>query len=255
MDDLAYAIERGELTLVYQPQVTADGTTLASVEALARWVHPVRGPISPALFIPHAEAHGLIGPIGLWTLRQACRDALAWNNLSVAVNVSPLQLRDPDFVDAVLAIVAETGFPTTRLELEITEGAVFDDPVTAEAAMRRLRARKIRLALDDFGTGYTSLAYLRRMPWDKVKIDKSFIDDVGFVTSAAIVHAVVALGRAIGLKVTAEGVETREQQRFLRVAGCHYLQGFYFSKPVPASAVTRMVEIGFQAYQAERAAA
>jgi EAL domain-containing protein (putative c-di-GMP-specific phosphodiesterase class I) len=224
---------------------------LASVEALVRWTHPEHGPISPTLFIPYAESNGLIGRIGTWALGQACRDALAWQGLSVAVNVSPLQFRDPGFVPAVFDIADEVGFPLNRLELEITEGAVFDEPVKAEAAMRLLRESRIRLALDDFGTGYTSLAYLRRMPWDKVKIDKSFVDDVKFVTSAAIVHAIVALGRAIGLKVTAEGIETKEQHQFLRIAGCHYMQGYYFSKPVPASVIGRMNAIGFARYRDE----
>ena len=253
-DDLAVAVEQRQLSLVYQPQVTADGGTLVAVEVLVRWNHPTRGQIPPTLFIPLAEENGLIGRIGDFVLRRACRDGLEWENLTLSVNVSPIQFQVDSFVDSVLCAVEDTGFPLKRLELEITEGAIFDDPTRAENALRRLRSHFIRIALDDFGTGHASLSYLRLLPWDKVKIDRSFVNDVDMARSAAIVHAIVALSRALGLKVTAEGVEDVEQQRFLRTAGCHYLQGYLFSRPVDATTITQMVKLGFAGYLKREAA-
>ena len=159
----------------------------------------------------------------------------------MSVNVSPTQFRNADFARRVTECLDAFDVPPSSVELEITEGAVFADPARAEAAMNQFREAGIKLALDDFGTGYSSLSYLRCLPWDKVKIDKSFVDDLGFMTSAAIVHATVALARAIGLKITAEGVETTEQQKFLKLAGCHYLQGYLFSKPVTSRAFSELL--------------
>jgi EAL domain-containing protein (putative c-di-GMP-specific phosphodiesterase class I) len=201
------------------------------VEALARWNHPTRGAIPPTEFIPIAEHSGLIVALGEWALRRACLDAARWP-ISLAVNVSPLQFRRPDFVDQVEGILQETGFPHTRLELEITESTLLGNVEGAEAAMRRLKTLGVRLALDDFGTGYSSLLYLRRFPFDKLKIDRSFVRSIESAAEAApIVHAIVSLGRGLGMKVTAEGVETAEQHLFLRAAGVHFMQGFRFGKP------------------------
>jgi EAL domain-containing protein (putative c-di-GMP-specific phosphodiesterase class I) len=240
-EQLAAALQRDELFLVYQPQMLPDGQSMAGVEALVRWQHPVRGTIGPTDFLYAVEAHGLADELGTWVLRRACQEALRWPRLALSVNVSPTQFQKARFVERLAECVRETGFPLTRLELEIVETAFFEDPASAEAQLRHLRSLGIGLALDDFGIGYSSLSYLRRMPFTKLKIDKSFIDDVTMMQSAAIVHAVIALARAIGLKVTAEGVETVEQQQFLRVAGCHYLQGYLFSKPVAAAEIDALL--------------
>ena len=239
-NDLRSAIEANRLTLVYQPIVNSSGETVVGVEALCRWTHPQRGEITPAEFIPIAENSGLIIPLGEWVLRRACLDGKAWPGITMAVNVSPLQFRRPDFVDVVERILAETGFDPTRLELEVTESTLLGNVETAEVAMFRLKALGVRLALDDFGTGYSSLLYLRRFPFDKLKIDRSFVHSIERAAdAAAIVHAVVSLGRGLGMKVTAEGVETAEQQLFLRAAGVHSMQGFRFGRPDTAEAFNR----------------
>jgi len=238
-NDLRQAIERNELRVAYQPIVNNSGETVVGVEALCRWTHPVRGEISPAEFIPIAENSGLIIELGEWVLRRACIDGNAWRDVMVAVNVSPLQFRRSDFVDVVERILAETGFDPTRLELEVTESTLLGNVDTAELAMFRLKALGVRLALDDFGTGYSSLLYLRRFPFDKLKIDRSFVHSIERAAdAAAIVHAVVSLGRGLGMKVTAEGVETAEQHLFLRAAGIHSMQGYRFGRPGPAADIT-----------------
>jgi diguanylate cyclase (GGDEF)-like protein len=230
--DLRQAIDNNNLFLLYQPIVNAAGDTLIGVEALARWAHPERGDIQPSQFIPIAEHSGLIVELGEWVLRRACLDGKAWPGLTVAVNVSPLQFRRPDFVEVVERILQETGFDPSLLELEVTESTLLGNVDTAEIAMHRLKAIGVRLALDDFGTGYSSLAYLRRFPFNKLKIDRSFVHSIERAPdAAAIVHAVVSLGRGLGMKVTAEGVETAEQQLFLRAAGVHCMQGYRFGKP------------------------
>jgi EAL domain-containing protein (putative c-di-GMP-specific phosphodiesterase class I) len=176
-------------------------------------------------------------------LRQACLDGLAWPGLSVAVNVSPLQFRRADFVSTVERILDETGFDPARLELEVTESTLIGNVDGAEAAMRRLKSLGVRLALDDFGTGYSSLQYLRRFPFDKLKIDRSFVHSIEKAAdAAAIVHAVVSLGRGLGMKVTAEGVETADQQLFLRAAGVHSMQGYRFGRAVPAREITDRIQ-------------
>jgi diguanylate cyclase (GGDEF)-like protein len=229
--DLREAVENDGLHLLYQPVFSADGETVTGVEALARWNHPTRGAIPPTEFIPIAEHSGLIIALGAWALRRACLDAVGWT-ISLAVNVSPLQFRRPDFVEMVERILGETGFPASRLELEITESTLLGNVEGAEAAMRRLKTLGVRLALDDFGTGYSSLLYLRRFPFDKLKIDRSFVRSIESAAEAApIVHAIVSLGRGLGMKVTAEGVETAEQHLFLRAAGVHFMQGFRFGRP------------------------
>jgi diguanylate cyclase (GGDEF)-like protein len=237
--DLREAIENDRLQLLYQPIVDKTGKSLVGVEALCRWTHPIRGEIPPSEFIAAAEHSGLIIELGAWVLKRACTDGLAWPDLTVSVNVSPLQFRRTDFVDVVERTLAETKFDPARLELELTETVLIGNIDTAEACMLRLKALGVQLALDDFGTGYSSLLYLRRLPFDKLKIDRSFVRSIEKAAdAAAIVHAVVSLGRGLGMKVTAEGVETADQQLFLRAAGVHCLQGYRFGKAVPAAEIT-----------------
>jgi diguanylate cyclase len=241
-DELRGAIEREELTLVYQPQVHADTGRIASVEALVRWRHPTHGLISPATFISAAEERGLIVPLGDWVMRRACRDAARWPGLRVGVNVSAIQFRQANFPEDVARVLQQANLEPQRLELELTEGVLVEDADQAEAAMMELRSIGVKLALDDFGTGYSSLIYLRRFAFDKIKIDKSFLDSMEATgESAILVHSVVHLGRALGLEVTAEGVETEEQRRFLQAVGCHFLQGYLFSKPISADAIDEML--------------
>ena len=237
--DLKDAIEYNDLAIAYQPLVGPAGDTIVGVEALCRWHHPIRGDIPPAKFIPIAEHSELIVPLGEWVLRRACLEAKAWPGLALAVNVSPLQFRRPDFVKVVARILAETGFEPRLLELELTESTLVGNVEEAGVAMRELKALGVQLALDDFGTGYSSLLYLRTFPFDKLKIDRSFVRNIESAAgSAAIVHAVVSLGRGLGMKVTAEGVETAEQHLFLRAAGVHSLQGFRFGRPGSALDIT-----------------
>jgi diguanylate cyclase (GGDEF)-like protein len=237
--DLRNAIENGGLHLAYQPVVNNSGEKTVGVEALARWTHPERGDIPPGEFIPVAEDSGLITALGEWVLRRACLDGKAWPEITVAVNVSPLQFRRTDFVEMVKRTLAETQFDASRLELEVTESTFLGNVATAEAAMQQLKSLGVRLALDDFGTGYSSLLYLRRFPFDKLKIDQSFTASIEKAAdAAAIVHAIVSLGRGLGMKVTAEGVETAEQHLFLRAAGVHTMQGYRFGKPMSAAAIS-----------------
>ncbi len=237
--DLREAIENDGLRVLYQPIVNKSGETVVGVEALCRWTHPTRGEIPPSEFIAAAEHSGLIVELGALVLRHACVDGKAWPGLTVAVNVSPIQFRRSDFVDVVERILAETAFDPARLELELTESVLLGNVDTAEAAMLRLKKLGVRLALDDFGTGYSSLLYLRRYPFDKLKIDRSFVLSIEKAAdAAAIVHAVVSLGRGLGMQVTAEGVETADQQLFLRAAGVHSMQGWRFGKAVPPNEIT-----------------
>jgi diguanylate cyclase (GGDEF)-like protein len=237
--DLREAIENNRLRLLYQPIVNKSGDTVVGVEALCRWTHPLRGAIEPSEFVAAAEHSGLIIALGAWVLRRALTDGRAWPGLTVSVNVSPLQFRHSDFVEAVERILAETGFDAARLELELTETVLLGNMDTAEVPMRRLKALGVKLALDDFGTGYSSLLYLRRYPFDKLKIDRSFVRSIEKAAdAAAIVHAVVSLGRGLGMQVTAEGVETADQQLFLRAAGVHSMQGYRFGKAVSAAEIS-----------------
>jgi diguanylate cyclase (GGDEF)-like protein len=235
---LRQAIKNRELHAVYQPIVNSSGQKLMGVEALARWVHPVHGEIPPARFIPIAEHSGLIVELGEFMLRRACLDGRNWPALAVAVNVSPLQFRRPNFVELIQCILTETGFEPDRLELELTESTLLGNLEHAELSMLQLKGTGVCFALDDFGTGYSSLLYLRRFPFDKLKIDSSFVRSIEKAAdAAAIVHAVVSLGRGLGMKVTAEGVETAEQHLFLRAAGVHSMQGFRFGRPVTAAEI------------------
>ena len=240
--DLLHAIKNDGLHAAYQPIVNASGDKMVGVEALARWNHPTIGVIPPSDFIPIAEHSGLIVELGEWMLRRACLEGRNWPGLTVAVNVSPLQFRRSDFVDVVERILGETEFDPSRLELELTESTLLGNLDSAELSMLRLKAIGVRFALDDFGTGYSSLQYLRRFPFDKLKIDSSFVHSIETAAdAAAIVHAIVSLGRGLGMKVTAEGVENAEQHLFLRAAGVHSMQGYRFGRPGTATDVSARI--------------
>jgi diguanylate cyclase (GGDEF)-like protein len=241
--DLRNAIENDGLQLLYQPIVNKSGESLVGVEALCRWTHPTRGEIPPTEFIAVAEHSGMIIELGAWVLRRACLDGNYWPDLTVSVNVSPHQFRRSDFYSVVERTLAETRFDPARLEIELTESVLLGNVDSAEAAMLRLKELGVQVALDDFGTGYSSLLYLRRFPFDKLKIDRSFVRSIEKAAdAAAIVHAVVGRGRGLGMKVTAEGVETADQQLFLRAAGVHSMQGFRFGKAVTAAEITRRLQ-------------
>ena len=235
--DLRAALLHGEFTLHYQPVVDIDRDVVTSCEALLRWQSPSRGNVPPGDFIPFAEEAGLMPEIGDWVLRAACREAAGWQDtLKVSVNLSPMQFRLPDLVDRIAAALAETGLPPERLELEVTETAMIDDMASAATMLRRLRMLGITIALDDFGTGYSSLSFLRVLPFNRIKIDRSFVQDLGITPQAvAIVRTVVGLCVSVGAATTAEGVETDQQIELLRVAGCSEIQGFRIGRPRPAS--------------------
>lgn len=231
-----------ELTLHYQPQIAADGSRIMAVEALLRAKRPGPGRRTPADILAHFEAPEEAEALDWWVLRTACTAALKWPSLTVGINVGADRFRDPTFAERLIALVDEIGVEPQRIELEIVEGSYIGDFDRAFTNITRLRAHGLRIALDDFGTGFSSLTYLLKLPIDKVKIDKSFVDGVGSIQSAVIVQAVVALARALGLKVTAEGVETDAQYQFLRVAGCHLIQGWLFSKALPEEDISRLLE-------------
>ena len=235
--ELGLAMDENRLEMLYQPQVTPDDGMIASVEALVRLRAPDGSLVPPSRFISVAERSGQIVELGRWAVRRACLDAAGFEGVRVGVNVSPMQFRDPGFVDFVAETAPAASLPFDRLELEITESAYFDDIAAAELEVERLRALGVHMALDDFGTGYASLTLLRRLRLDKIKIDKSFVAEIHRTDSAAIIVGVCAMARAMSLKVAAEGVETAEQSRFLRSAGCDYMQGHYYSKPLPAAEI------------------
>ena len=241
--DLRAALRTGAFSLRYQPVFGAEDAVLRGFEALLRWQHPGLGPISPAEFIPIAEENGQIVPLGEWALREACREASRWpDDLRVSVNVSAVQLRQPGLEQAVLGALAAASLAATRLELEITESVLIRDSEASMACLHRLRALGVRIALDDFGTGYSSLSYLRRFPFDRIKIDRSFIRDIADPDTAAIVRAIVGIGTRLGAAVTAEGVETADQLRQVRDQNCTEVQGFLFGRPVPAEEAARIIE-------------
>lgn len=232
--DLRSAIERNELKLHYQPEAEVEGNIVA-FEALLRWEHPRRGSIPPAVFVPLAEESGVILPIGEWVLRTACSEAARWAKpIRVAVNLSPVQFRHGDLAGLVHTVLLETGLPASRLELEITEGVLIDDFSRTLSVLRRLKSLGVRIAMDDFGTGYSSLSYLQAFPFDKIKIDQTFISNLKHNSqSATIVRAVIGLARGLEVPVIAEGVETKEQLEFLTGANCDEVQGFIIGRPQP----------------------
>jgi EAL domain-containing protein (putative c-di-GMP-specific phosphodiesterase class I) len=212
-------------------------------EALTRWHCPKRGMVPPSEFIPLAEESSLILSLGEWVLREACREAASWERpLSIAVNVSPIQFRHGDLQRLIHSILLETGLAPHRLELEITEGVLIDDFTRAIAMLRRIKAMGVRIAMDDFGTGYSSLSYLQKFPFDKIKIDRSFISDIGTSQhSVAIVHAVIGIGRSLKIPIIAEGVETKAQHDFLAKEGCNEVQGYLTGKPLDISGYADVV--------------
>jgi len=239
--DLRRALERAELLLHYQPKVDLATGRITGAEALLRWQHPQRGLVAPGMFIPLAEETGLILPIGEWVLATACAQVRTWQRqgldaVPVAVNLSARQFRKADLAETVHRILRESGIAPRMLELELTESMIMRDPQAAAAAMQQLKALGVKLALDDFGTGYSSLNYLRRFSVDCLKIDRSFISDAASDPSAAsVATSIVAIAHSLGLRSVAEGAEKKEQLDFLRDCGCDSLQGFYFSRPVPAA--------------------
>jgi diguanylate cyclase (GGDEF)-like protein/PAS domain S-box-containing protein len=242
--ELRRAMERDELLLYYQPQVDLVSGAVVGAEALLRWHHTVRGNVPPSKFIPVAEETGLINAIGEWVLRTACAQSRAWREagfppVTVAVNVSARQFRQTELAAALEAIIRGYLIEPSCLELELTESVFMHNPDEAAASLRRLKNLGLRLAIDDFGTGYSSLSYLKRFPIDKLKIDASFVRDLPeSADSAAIALAVISLGHSLGLRVIAEGVETREQAEFLREQGCDEVQGYFFGRPMPAEEFT-----------------
>jgi diguanylate cyclase (GGDEF)-like protein/PAS domain S-box-containing protein len=243
--DLRMAVERGELSLHYQPQKTVAGETVG-FEALLRWRCPKRGLVSPATFIPIAEESGLIVSIDHWVLREACREAASWlEPLTVAVNISPMQFRTADFPAFIHTLLIESGLAPSRLELEITEGVLIDDLSRAISTLSRLKALGVRVALDDFGTGYSSLSYLHAFSFDKIKIDRSFVGDIESNRhSMAIVRAVIDLGHSLNIPILAEGVETPEQHTILLRTGCDEVQGYLTGRPLPIEAYADLTALG-----------
>jgi diguanylate cyclase (GGDEF)-like protein len=241
--ELRQAISDGDLEAYYQPVVNLDDGKISSCEALLRWRHPERGMISPAEFIPVAEDTGLINQIGHWVLTTACAEAATWpDEVRVAVNVSPVQFRSQTLALNVAAALAASGLAATRLELEITEAVLIRDDEAALEVLHQLRKLGVRIALDDFGTGYSSLSYLQRFPFDKIKIDRSFIRDLaGAGASSSIVQAVVNIAAASDMTTTAEGVETEQQKNLLTILGCTEMQGFLFSPAIPAVEIRRLL--------------
>jgi diguanylate cyclase (GGDEF)-like protein len=241
--DLREAIEQNRLHLEYQPIIDLRRKVVSGFEALARWQHPVRGAISPDVFIPIAEDSGLILPLGEWALHEACTQAAQWpHDLRIAVNLSPVQFSTPNLVDTILRILTETGLQAHRLVLEITEGLFISDTEKMLAVLHRLKAIGVSIAMDDFGTGYSSLSSLRSFPFDKIKIDRAFVSDLGEnPENSVIVQAVIIIAGALGMTTVAEGVETESQQRLLTALGCDQVQGYFYSRAVPIDRVPEVI--------------
>ncbi len=248
--ELRQAITDGALEVYYQPCISLEDNKITGCEALLRWRHSERGMISPAEFIPIAEDTGLINQLGEWVLTTACAEAATWpEDIKLAVNVSPVQFKSGTFALKIVAALAASGLAANRLELEITEAVLIRDDEAALAILHQLRAIGVRIALDDFGTGYSSLSYLQRFPFDKIKIDRCFVNDLGEPDgSSSIVQAIVNIAAARRMTTTAEGVETRQQQELLRALGCAEMQGYLFSPARPAAELKRM----FFSHQAKR---
>jgi predicted signal transduction protein with EAL and GGDEF domain len=241
--DLRRAVAAGEFEVHYQPLVDLATDAVTCCEALLRWRHPQRGSVSPAEFIPLAEQTGLISEIGEWVLGEACREAVSWpSHIRLAVNVSPVQFRSQTLALKVASALAEAGLAPERLELEITETVLIRDDEEALVILEQLRTLGVRIALDDFGTGYSSLSYLHRFPFDKIKIDRSFIHDIGeLADSSPIVQAVVTMATARQMVTTAEGVETEAQRKALKQLGCSQMQGYLFSPALGASQLKQLI--------------
>jgi predicted signal transduction protein with EAL and GGDEF domain len=244
--DLRNAIVNGEFELYYQPLVNLERHEISACETLLRWHHPTRGMVAPAEFIPMAEETGLINQLGEWVLRQACLEAATWpDEIAVAVNLSPVQFKNQNLALLVVSALAQSGLPARRLELEITEAVLLQNNEATLATLHRLRDLGVRIAMDDFGTGYSSLSYLRSFPFDKIKIDRSFIHDIADKDeSGAIVQAVTSLASRLNMATTAEGVETEAQLRMIQALGCTEMQGYLYSRPVPAKDLVPLLAAG-----------
>jgi EAL domain-containing protein (putative c-di-GMP-specific phosphodiesterase class I) len=252
--DLSRALGNDEFELFYQPIVGATGHQIVGMEALVRWFHPSRGMVSPVDFISVAERMGIIAEVGKWVLNNACIQTRKWREaglgeLLISVNLSPLELaRHEDLIESVGDALQRTGLDPRQLQFEVTEGAMMDNPREAAITLGMLRNQGIRIAIDDFGTGYSSLAYLKRFPVDKLKIDRSFIIDMAEEDgSSAIVRAVVFMARSFGMSVNVEGIETETQLELVCAEGVDELQGFYFSKPVPAAEMEALLRAQYEA--------
>lgn len=245
-EDLRVALEREELALEYQPQVSSQTGEIVGFESLVRWNHPVRGRVSPSEFIPVAEEGRQILPIGRWTIAEACRFASSWTNpLRISVNLSPAQFYDGGLVQFIAETISDTGLPAHRLEVEVTEGVLIDDAKRAHSILNDLHDLGVQLALDDFGTGYSSLSYLRRFPFDRLKIDQSFVRALGDTSAAQqIVRAVISLAKALDMQVIAEGVETARERDTLIKEGCDELQGFLLGRPVGPTVALNQIQSG-----------
>ena len=243
-EDVRHAVASEEIRPYYQPLVKLSENTLTGFEILARWQHPTRGEIEPAIFIPVVEKLGLIGPLTYSLLRRACLDARHWPpEITIAVNVSPIHLADPLLPVKFLAILSETNFPPTRLEVEVTESALIGDLPMARATLRSLQDIGIKIALDDFGTGYSNLYRLRELRFDRIKIDRSFVTSmVTDVNRAKIVHSILELAKSLGVPTIAEGVEHLQTIKALTEGGAEFGQGFYFGKAMPADAADKLVQ-------------
>lgn len=245
-NDLRKAIAQNELQLHYQPQIETSSSQIKRVEALIRWKHPQRGYISPGQFIPFAEASGFIVDIDEWVLQTACKQAVDWQkqgyDIAIAVNLSGVHFTSTEIADQVMQILAETGLSPEKLEIELTESAVVQNMNTALAAMTKLKQAGVQLCLDDFGTGYSSLLYLQKFPFDRLKIDRGFLNQLKERSkTATIVAAIIQLAHDLNLEVVAEGVETGEQEQFVCRHECESWQGFWFSTPVDRFAIEKML--------------
>jgi EAL domain-containing protein (putative c-di-GMP-specific phosphodiesterase class I) len=245
---LRRAIQNEEFLLHYQPRVSIDSLDITGVEALVRWQHPQLGLVSPSEFIPLAEDTGLIVPIGEWVLRTACLQARRWRDegfapLKIAVNISARQFHDRDLSETVIRILDETGLPPKYLELELTESSIMQSAEFALDVLTRLKSMGINISIDDFGTGFSSLASLKRLPIDALKIDQSFVRDATADSDdAALVMAIITLGHNLRLQVIAEGVETEDQLKLLQLLRCDEIQGYFFSKPLPAETLVTLFD-------------
>jgi EAL domain-containing protein (putative c-di-GMP-specific phosphodiesterase class I) len=252
-------LERNELYVVYQPLVDLNTGDIAGAEALLRWTHPERGNVTPGRFIPIAEESGLIVPIGAWVLEQACRQAAEWRSqlgeaswFKISVNISGKQFQRPDAEEQILRTLAQTGLPAANLELEITETVMLKSLTEAGRKANKLRRAGIRLALDDFGTGYSSMASLIELPVDTIKIDRTFIHRMSTMEQVkATVAAIIALAKAYGMEVVAEGIESETDVSTLQGYGCNFGQGFYFAKPLSAEQMTELLSRGPRAFARE----
>jgi EAL domain-containing protein (putative c-di-GMP-specific phosphodiesterase class I) len=249
--DLRKALPANQFELYYQPVVDLATNGISGFEALVRWHHPERGMVAPGAFIPLAEETGLIVPLGEWAIRQACETAVQWpDSLKIAVNLSPAQFRSAGLLHAIVGALATSGLAPGRLELEITETILLQDSEKTLATLSQLRGLGVRVVMDDFGTGYSSLSYLQSFPFDKIKIDRSFVKDIAENPgSLNIVRAVAALAKGLGMSTTAEGVETAEQLNSIRMEGCTEMQGFLYSRPVPSREIAKLLLKGSLTHQ------